>query len=1293
MSQNKKGVLPILTQHLKSPDRYLRPEAIYSLNRVLYEFLDTLEISEPEINGHPWVVPFLFDQYSRSWHFACVLPHVWDKHSVTCDVTKEILWLLAKMAYKPSWKDFPAKAKLLAGKDFEGANNRTLERVNKIKNCSSAKGEMGEYFGQGFQENECFNNFKTKGGPNKIAKLVGLIDKNGSANEKEIQSLVRDTLLVYHGYCGHRGALLPGVLYRNLCKHEEGEILSRIDGEPENRIDGEHESDKLFRGKVKLITSTNESKEVDYHQTKFDLENDIAIVDDSYLDQWIDLSWPFYLRELLQQQELHGNALPFLMLPIYDTWLGNIGYGGLRGCLLCTFQSEDIRRKFVDGVLKELKPVCEILSAELTMSALATIGSIPIEPPYDLIEHFVRVIVHIQDWEMVRVRSNNETLYCYKRYPKDGDYMNAFVWQPCTMQSKDCDSNCKRNEFLSWEHCKIKTILSNEFIPELSPEEVESFGHINIEFEYPATAAIPKEQPGTGDTHELFKLAVIQRQIEVLRALIPKVRARRAALRSAVSAIMGRNMSHNIGSHVLARYSSAIKHDLDPANKEKTDHRTDFLGYLQRRMDFLAEVATSDKAFWEQPLSLHDAINKLNLKKQQDRIEADEPCSATCSQSPTTPVSLECSRLKTPPEAKKNKPILLSYITGKESLVASVEWGSPSDTGEEKLPQDSYFSCPSGEVGVHALYVILENVIRNSARHAKSSKPVDIYVAVSNELDAKGDDGNLIKLTIIDPRTTLNKGGWVIEQNKLVGIESVTERINKILTKEPFLNEDGSTNPKYWGVREMQICAHYLRVVPLGDIEGKPESLPVLEANPWEYVKDGVTGYYLSYTLYLKRAQLLAYVETSSQSDNIDRDKKLDRDKKFLLRGIKPIYLDKVKKEDNENKESGVDWPKIADESRGYSFLVLEQGIDIPTDPAVRASLPVRTLEIGSDIKDIVTQAVSGEGHPLLWMERLHRSIGETSRDLRNSWKGKPFCGVAVSTGEALPLVAGGASPCANGKAIVIVPKGDSTSAIKPLPPILAAWHGALEKTTIAAAWVDHASMSDFKKINGALKQSGFPPSKEAGDPVRRWVCVEGAYSDSAHTAFLNVELAKDLGWELLAAALPRVVVLDERVQSQWDSTVREIPLHIVWPCMGVWVPEKTACHLDFPSMGECRKFLEKPSKCLDQFPIDFLVIHLTVLERLHNDGSLETLDETLGALINGIKAADNAQIIVVTGRGVPTVAREHGIDHLSRARYLPISALLESLVARPSKLALMRTLWSAGRPAKQVTDKWRNRQ
>src|SRR6185369_11940960 len=68
---------------------------------------------------------------------------------------------------------------------------------------------------------------------------------------------------------------------------------------------------------------------------------------------------------------------------------------------------------------------------------------------------------------------------------------------------------------------------------------------------------------------------------------------RQEAGRSATAAIMSRNMSHNIGSHVLA--SSDLMSGVHKIEVQKLHN------FLQQRMDFIAQVVTYTPS-WGEPL-------------------------------------------------------------------------------------------------------------------------------------------------------------------------------------------------------------------------------------------------------------------------------------------------------------------------------------------------------------------------------------------------------------------------------------------------------------------------------------------------------------------------------------------------------------------------------------------------------------------------------------------------------------------------------------------------------------------
>ena len=414
----------------------------------------------------------------------------------------------------------------------------------------------------------------------------------------------------------------------------------------------------------------------------------------------------------------------------------------------------------------------------------------------------------------------------------------------------------------------------------------------------------------------------------------------------------------------------------------------------------------------------------------------------------------------------------------------------------------------------------------------------------------------------------------------------------------------------------------------------------------------------LKYTIYLKRAQRMAVV-SKPRAFRSNKQPQLER------QGVKIIEIE------NQDRRA------IDADVGSYEYLVVEKTLSDESDvfglsdgprDAATASLPVRRLKLsGDDIDELIDKASKGDSQ---WMEDLHKRWAEEIRDRHHAWNGKHLYGLVVSGNQALkPQTA----PC---WPACIPPDGGLIPVCKPLPNEAEEWLKEISSEGIAAVWVDHANKCDF--CHGRIS-------------------IETARSGDAHAHFLSHYL-KDTtpsnGWEILAAAVSRVAVLDERVQSASDLTTSRVgglKLSEIWRFMGVWVPPKSNgenCDLDSPNFDKCQKFLNKPIEYCEQFPIDILVVHLTILERLNRErrtatGTNETLAATLDCLVNGTQAA-SAEIVIVTGRGVPAVARAAGGEgtDLRRVRYLPISALLESLNGRPSKLALMQTLWSAGRPS-----------
>ncbi len=287
---------------------------------------------------------------------------------------------------------------------------------------------------------------------------------------------------------------------------------------------------------------------------------------------------------------------------------------------------------------------------------------------------------------------------------------------------------------------------------------------------------------------------------------------RHHALRSAIAAIMARNISHNIGSHVLA---NLVQDGWTPEDMKM------FLQYMQQRMDFVAHISTSSPS-WCLGTNFRELIKGFAgntclldniVKFQQLNLQHIE-------------IELRIYQDETGSQPK-----------------GSIVWRWEDSQWSEKSQDFPLLSVdvPHGNVGMHALYSILENLLRNSARYGnrewlKSIKNQESRYDPCNgqNITAKlrftinvyenwNDGGRkwsdeFYKVVITDHVPT-NKEMEVKENDKKVRKE--TKNIIQGYIDEAIIRETGELEQKAWGMKEVKICASYLRLVRPEDMDRK----------------------------------------------------------------------------------------------------------------------------------------------------------------------------------------------------------------------------------------------------------------------------------------------------------------------------------------------------------------------------------------------------------------------------------------------------------------------------------------
>jgi len=249
---------------------------------------------------------------------------------------------------------------------------------------------------------------------------------------------------------------------------------------------------------------------------------------------------------------------------------------------------------------------------------------------------------------------------------------------------------------------------------------------------------------------------------------------------AAIAQTMARNMSHNIGSHVFSKLiGENIYNDL--AHKITGNYKPKIEGenykqlayfnqYIKNRMDYLSEVTFG-------------VPNLLTSRK----IYRD--------------VFLEFDRVR----------LLLNHISG----ISDFEYGFELKYNDKLLSEDDdiHVAFPSDVLGCQAFYNIIENIIRNTAKHSKRNG--DKVTFTIHIKDIK--DTDVSKDLQEDFRQY-----YAVEISDCIPTERIDELVGKQneLLNNSVLNKEGQNlRRQALGLLEMEASATFLRQIELHEIE------------------------------------------------------------------------------------------------------------------------------------------------------------------------------------------------------------------------------------------------------------------------------------------------------------------------------------------------------------------------------------------------------------------------------------------------------------------------------------------
>lgn len=139
-------------------------------------------------------------------------------------------------------------------------------------------------------------------------------------------------------------------------------------------------------------------------------------------------------------------------------------------------------------------------------------------------------------------------------------------------------------------------------------------------------------------------------------------------------------------------------------------------------------------------------------------------------------------------------------------------WQPAGLIGEGK---DVNVAIPSDILGAHAFYLILENIVRNSAKHGGHSEEVVFTVSVTEPTEPEWKKKGLLCVQITESRTDLKKNTSLVrERNASINAPVLDDKTRRV-------------RDKGWGTLEMKAACAYLRRIALEELDEKKYQAPV----------------------------------------------------------------------------------------------------------------------------------------------------------------------------------------------------------------------------------------------------------------------------------------------------------------------------------------------------------------------------------------------------------------------------------------------------------------------------------
>ena len=309
------------------------------------------------------------------------------------------------------------------------------------------------------------------------------------------------------------------------------------------------------------------------------------------------------------------------------------------------------------------------------------------------------------------------------------------------------------------------------------------------------------------------------------------------SVKSAVAAIMSRNMSHNLGSHYLYYTKMQLAALADKHEQSGPDIRgaAKVLGYMQARMDYLATIVSDDKypyggVFFKgqifDELTIDDFSKRHFQGQDSDGKERKYRrttnyllqnliLSENFTRGPVidgSPSLLEEEKNGIQAGSKVTSLIKRKNIRLQIRIDSDIYTGSPDDVQlllEEKVKLEISkisIALPGSIMSIHAFFNVVENLIRNSAKYKKDDFGTELVITIAiKELKESGSQPNRYQIIIYD-----NKGN-ALKDYSANNSKRLVDQMNSELGMIQILNEKNELDKSSKGLKEMLFSILWMR--------------------------------------------------------------------------------------------------------------------------------------------------------------------------------------------------------------------------------------------------------------------------------------------------------------------------------------------------------------------------------------------------------------------------------------------------------------------------------------------------